>query len=205
MKKINWLISLFCLLISCEQRPHPAPIATAATTQKEAIPSQALQSFVKKIAKLGWIPDATRLQKVKIYPELNQKSVQYFEAHPFYPIDFKNSSIYKTYTSMSKGAPNFEIFQGVKYIWGYFYKDKKAKGMLTDGVIEEWTFETEEAAKMALKQLLSPKFIVYFNTTPYYCRLTNKVVIFQTRASAFSYQQKAVFEVFTQSIGAIID
>lgn len=77
--------------------------------------------------------------------------------------------------------------------------------MVTNGVIEEWTFETKEAAKMALKQLLTPKFIVYFNTPPYYCRLTNKVVIFQTRASTLSYKQEAVFEAFNQSIGTFID
>jgi len=73
--------------------------------------------------------------------------------------------------------------------------------VISDGVIEQWKFESEEQeeqADKAIRQILKPGFTVYFNTNPYFYRIRNKLIIFQSRAMAFRYDQKPVFEKFVK-------
>mgnify|MGYP000218156427 CR=1 FL=1 len=51
-------------------------------------------------------------------------------------------------------------------------------------------------AKKALRQIKKVGFIVYFNTNPYFCRIRNNLIIFQSRAMGFSHDQKPIFESF---------
>lgn len=159
-----------------------------------------LQEFVIEIEKLNWVSDPARLNKVRIYDELEKQKVEYFNGRPFYPIYFENSRLNKMYDvefyRSHFDSLDVELFKGVKNIWGYFYRDKDAVEWISDGVIEQWEFESENQADKALKQIQGPGFIIYFNTNPYFCRLRNKLIIFQSRAMAFSYDQKAIFEKF---------
>lgn len=159
-----------------------------------------LQEFIIDIEKLKWVSDIDRLNKVGIYGELDRQKIKYFNDRPFYSINFENSRFNKAYNKgMNKrhfDSLDFELFKGVNNIWGYFYRDKEATDWISDGVIEQWEFETINQASKALKQILRPGFIVYFNTNPYFCRIRNKLIIFQTRAMAFSYDQKPIFKKF---------
>ena len=137
-----------------------------------------------------------------IYGELNRQKIEYFNDRPFYSISFENSRLNKAYNAeiykRHFDSLDFELFKGVKNIWGYFYRDKEATDWISDGVIEQWEFESEEQADKALREILQPGFIVYFNTNPYFCRIRNKLIIFQSRSMAFSYDQKPVFEKFVK-------
>ncbi len=165
-------------------------------------PCVELQDFVKDIESLKWVSDTVRLNKVGIYGELNRQRIEYFNDRPFYSISFESSRLNKAYSAeiykSHFDSLDFELFKNVKNIWGYFYRDKEATDWVSDGVIEQWEFESEEQAEKALKQILQPGFIVYFNTNPYFCRIRNKLIIFQSRAMAFSYDQKPIFEKFVK-------
>lgn len=168
----------------------------------ENVPCLELQEFVIEIESLNWVSDPTRLNKIGIYGELNRQKVKKFKNKPFYQIDFENSRLNKAYNweiyNRHFDSLDFELFKGVKNIWGYFYRDKEATDWISDGVIEQWEFESEKQADKALRQILKSGFIVYFNTNPYFCRIRNKLIIFQSRAMAFSYDQKPIFEKFVK-------
>ena len=176
--------------------------------KKEVIhgPCIEIQNFVVNIEKLKWASDTQRLKKVRIYKELNRECVEYFNKRPFYPINLKESNLFKAYNSkMYKGhldSININLFEEAKTIWGYFYKDSEATNWVSDGVIEQWEFKNEKLAKKALSQISQSRMPIYFNTQPYYCTLGNKLIIFQTRASAFSYDQKPIFKKFLQDYSA---
>jgi hypothetical protein len=161
-----------------------------------------LQKFVVDIEKMNWVSDTTRLNKVSIYKELNREKIKYFNERPFYTISFENSRLNKAYNSgMFKSNFNpfdFKLFKGVKNIWGYFYRDKKGSNWISDGVIEQWEFETQNQANKAFKKMLKVGDFIYFNTNPYFCRVRNKLIIFQARAMAFSHDQKPLFEKFVK-------
>lgn len=163
-------------------------------------PCTEIKEFVADIENLNWVADTNRLKKIGIYSELDRENVTYFNDRPFYPIKFEKSSIYNAYTSEPYmgylETSDLEFFKGVKNIWGYFYKDIEATNLISDGVIEQWEFATEVAAEKAFKKIIRRGDIIYFNTNPYFSRIRNKLIIFQSRAMAFSHDQKPVFEKF---------
>lgn len=68
--------------------------------------------------------------------------------------------------------------------------------MLIDGVIEQWEFGTEQQARNAYKKITKIGDLIYFNTSPYFYNLDNKLFIFHTRAMNFSFKQAKVFKKF---------
>lgn len=165
-------------------------------------PCVEIQDFVADIESLKWISDTVRLNKVGIYRELNRQKIKYFNGRPFYSISFENSQLNKAYDTKLYNSPfdslDFELFKGAKNIWGYFYRNKEATGLISDGVIEQWEFESDEQAEKALRKILQTGSMIYINTNPYFCRIRNKLIIFQSRAMAFSYDQKPIFEKFVK-------
>tara|TARA_B110000211_G_C14018129_1_gene526313 strand:+ start:223 stop:834 length:612 start_codon:yes stop_codon:yes gene_type:complete len=161
-----------------------------------------IQEFVVDIEKLKWAADTQRLKKVGIYTELDREHVEYFNDRPFYPIPFEKSRLFRACNSNKYegylDSLDINLFKDAKSIWGYFYKDKDATDWVSDGVIEQWEFENPTLAVKAMKQISRPRMPIYFNTHPYYCTIGNKLIIFQTRASAFSYDQKPVFKKFVE-------
>jgi hypothetical protein len=97
-----------------------------------------------------------------------------------------------------KAIDGIEVFKQVKTIWGYFYYKQSADNMFPDGVIEEWTFSTQEAAKTAAEIFQKIGDDVFFNTEPYPCVVGNKLYLFHTRAMAFSFDQKPLFLEFVK-------
>jgi len=191
------------LIKTQEEQPVETPLTNHVIS---GLPCDELLDFVAQIEKNSWIPDTLRLSKVGIYRELNNQNITYFNGRPFYHIPFDNnrlSYIYNTFTAEHLKELDYALFSKVNKIWGYFYRNKDATEWISDGVIEQWEFETEETASKALKEITSVSDIVYFNTQPYFCRIDNKLIIFQTRAMKFSYDQKPLFEQFIKESKAI--
>lgn len=206
MKQLSIFLTIALLLWSCVKTKSEA---LDHETEKEApielgsnAPCIELQEFVVDIENIKWVSDTNRLKKAGLYRELNRQKVKHFNDKPFYPISFENSQLSRTYSSEMEDvyfdSLDFELFKGVQNIWGFFYRDKEATDWITDGVIEQWEFENEDKANQALQQIRRPGSIIYFNTNPYFCRIRNMLIIFQTRAMAFSYDQKPIFEKFVR-------
>lgn len=159
--------------------------------------------FVKSIEKDGWIHDIKRVEKVVGYG-LRKEDVVNFKGRPFFQVPFSRTELFYLFNKKHAGDYSVKILSSLDYeifettrIWAYFYRNIKSGDLIEDGVIEQWTFLNEEEAQRALAELvpLGGK-VLYFNTTPYFTRLKNNVFIFHTRAMAFSYTQKEVYEKF---------
>jgi hypothetical protein len=166
-------------------------------------PCNELLSFVIDIEKIDLRSDTIRLKKVNIYNEINRENVHLFRNRPFYKMTFEKTKIfkaqnnkpYKNYFSQ-KNITDFKIFNKVKTIWGFFYRAKLKDDSISDGVIEQWTFETRKEALKALNSIKKHGYIVFFNTMPFFSTIENKLIIFHTRAMGFSYDQKIIFKQF---------
>lgn len=164
-------------------------------------PSSKLIAFTKEIEKMNWVDDTARLHKVKIYPQLPRENVLFFEGQAFYPIPFEESKIYKYIhhpIQSKKRVLDVELFRQVNNIWGYFYRKQPVETSNPDGIIEQWEFADSTLAQQAYEMISDPllAMFIYVNTRPYFTRIDNSLYIFHARASAFSYYQKEVFELF---------
>ena len=160
-------------------------------------PCKNFQEFVNKIKKDAWIPDDKRLRKVSAYNDLKNAEIHYFNGNPFYKIEFDKSHFKKMTETFKKiKASDYSAVKDVNSIWSYFYREEQNANFITDGVIEQWTFSNDTKAREAIKQMIKMSDLTYFNTTPYFCKIENKVFVFHTRASGFSVAQKSVYKKF---------
>ncbi len=156
--------------------------------------------FVQELEKQNWVSDTIRVESKNLY-SLEKKSIKLFNQNPFYKIELENTDVIRAFNSRpynGKFADSLDVklVGKVKSIWSYFYKDSNAKNMITDGVIEQWEYENEGIAEKVFVEIDNFKYIVYFNTEPYLCRKGKYIFIFHTRAMAFSYKQKNIYETF---------
>jgi hypothetical protein len=163
-------------------------------------PLTALQTFVADLEQSGWLSDTVRVRKVSAYTELKSAPIQYFNNRPFYAMGFEGSEIHQSEGSVSLDQT---LFGNVRSIWAYFYRKKGATEWISDGVIEQWEFENSHLATEAMQQLAPVGDEVYFNTTPYFCRIQQYLIIFHTRSNAFSYDQAPLFEQFVRQSKAV--
>ena len=188
MKQIFPFCFFLILLISC------------SASKKETVltpPGKEFVSFCSHVISKDWSSDTSRLVSKMLYGELRYKSINWMDGQPFYPISLKESRI-KHYFTSSVQSKGYEAFNQVKIIWGYFYYKHEQDGMFPDGIIEEWHFATAAEANKALDGFRSIGTEVFFNTQPYACVVDNKLYLFHTRAMAFSYDQKPIFEEFVK-------
>lgn len=158
-------------------------------------PSDRFIQFAEEIKKEGWIPDMERLKNVGIYPELSRVKFFFFEEKPFFNIDLNETQIERVREELNDET--YQVFKKVKNIWGYFYRRKKDKHTISDGVIEEWQFASKNDAVISFDEIKKiGGNLVFFNTTPYFLVRDRSLYIFHTRAMAFSYDQKYIFEKF---------
>lgn len=176
------------------------------TLESKYNPSKEFQKLVVDLNKKNLISDVQRLEKVNIYKELSSENITYFNNYPFYWIPFHENMIFKSKNIKSTNSYlvnlDINVFAKTKGVWGYYYRDKNAKEIIYDGVIEQWKFSNKEEALDALNELRKSGLIIYFNTNPFFCRIENDVFIFHTRAMSFSYEQKSVFDKFVQDNNA---
>lgn len=168
-------------------------------------PTSYFQSFADTLREMNWVSDTARLNKVSLYGNLDAEHRFYFNSHPFYYSEFKETHLYRVVIDgkgdFSPSLEEKELWKKTVSVWKYFYKDKNAhSGMITDGVIEQWEFESEEIAAEAHESIKRIGQTLYFNTRPYYCVHKNHLFIFHTRAMAFSAPQRKIFERFKSSL-----
>lgn len=160
-------------------------------------PSKEFTRFCSEVISKEWRTDTSRLMSKNLYGELRNKSMHRINGQPFYAISLEGTRVKHYFTSRGQ-TEGYEAFEEVKSIWGYFYYKQSSDGMFPDGVIEEWHFGTNEEADKVLEQLHEIGTEVFFNTQPYFCVVKNKLYVFHTRAMAFSYDQKPIFEEFVK-------
>ena len=214
MKKL--LLFLFLIIIvSCKKETKKAIIEIPKVKKIDSTkipvkiisgePIKEFQKLVKEIEKDNWFSDTIRLKKKNLYSSLINGELKFFHNKPFYKIDFNDTELQNSYISLKKhrtyygkysDSLNIELVKKVKTIWGYFYRGKKIKNTIEDGVIEQWEFENEEIAKKAFIEIRSFSDMSYFNTRPYLFRERNLVFILHTRAMYFSYGQEKVYNKF---------
>ncbi len=160
-------------------------------------PIECFQKLTDTMDEMDWIADTNRLKEVTIY-NLNSSKIHKYNNKPFYIIDLAEHQIFTWENSAFHLADtvNYSLFKKAKSIWAYFYRNKSDKITIRDGVIEQWEFEDETTAELALQNLEEVYPLPYFNTQPYYHQVKNYLFIFNTRASAFSYSQKEIYEIF---------
>ncbi len=165
-------------------------------------PIKEIKDFAIVLDKKGWISDENRINKTRIYPELDRKRKTFFNDKTFYPIPYESTMLNKFSDRLP--SEGISLFKDAKSIWGYFYRDKSAKEWITDGVIEQWEFTNEKDAQVSMEYVHRHGHSIYFNTSPYVCRIRNYVIVFQSRAMAFSYEQKPVYDLFVKMYNPIM-
>lgn len=163
-------------------------------------PSGTFIAFAKELKKQQLVPDTERVKRHRHYPELDPARVSEFRRLPFYPISPEKSKLYEK----AQKKPGSKV-ETVQSIWAYFYREKDARIMVTDGVIEEWQFPDKQIADRVLRQFIDLRDAAFFNTIPYYCRQENRVYVFHARAALFSDHQKDVFERFIKKTEAYVE
>src|SRR5690606_41462220 len=104
------------------------------------------------------------------------------------------------YTTLFRSIEGKKALSKVKSIWAYFYRKEPQEKWNSDGLIEQWEFDNKQLALTAYEELDKIALFVYFNTQPYYFTHENFLYIFHTRAMAFSFEQKPVFEMFKSTM-----
>jgi hypothetical protein len=165
-------------------------------------PNHYFIKLVDTLTKLGWHADTNRINKTGIYSDLKKSKIKIFDNKPFYKIKISENMLFYGENAANSTADeiDFELFRKVKTIWGYFYRQKVESDWIEDGVIEQWKFESQNEAILALNNLKKAYPMPYFNTEPYYSQVDNYLFIFHTRAAAFSYKQKAFYELFNNML-----
>lgn len=162
-------------------------------------PSQLLIDFAKQIESEGWVADTSRINKVGLYG-LKEIDPEFVQGLPLYALNYDQTRVFNG-LSFEDFEPQEEVDQvisKVASIWGYFYRDKDAENWITDGMIEEWTYQNEEEATAAFVELKKHGNFIFFNTMPFFHQMGKTIFIFHARAMAFSYSQKPIYESFVE-------
>ena len=194
-------------------------ISVSSSEHKKGEPIEILQNFLKDIEKLGWIYDTVRVKEHHFYA-LKNKNIAIFNNLVFYKLTFEDtylSDLYKkrnetiviysdddstsvdtnkTRTQLVFEKLDIDLFKKVNNIWVYYYRKKGDKEFISDGVIEQWQFDNNEQATKALEQIKKVSIVLYTNTMPFYTVKDETLIIFNTRAMMFSYDQKELFKIF---------
>lgn len=206
------LLCLLLLAISChEKKTKPPTHATVdqpsdnrpIVREKSADgPTHELQELVVALDSLGFKSDTSRVKRLKNYRELLDGKIQLFGMVPFYKIAKEKSEVlwWNTMVRNASDSIDTEIFRTAESAWLYFYQKRETASWVSDGVIEQWKFKDEATAQIALAKLNSRYPFPYYNTSPYYIANGSYLYIFHTRAMAFSYGQKDIFQLFRQII-----
>ncbi|MFY0629447.1 MAG: hypothetical protein JXR05_03640 [Flavobacteriaceae bacterium] len=163
-------------------------------------PDSIFIKLTKELQKSNWTYDTVRLKKLTSYGhylELKNNQITFFNNMPFYRIKKSESQLIqpKVLYPFSKDSVDTSPFKKSISAWGYFYKlNTNDASLNADGVIEQWAFQNDHDALQAKKMLDKYYPLPYFNTSPHYSVINNHLIIFHTRAMAFSYDQKEHFE-----------
>lgn len=167
----------------------------------DGMPIPQFIEFANEIELGRWKCDTARAKKVYGLGKDSSGKIVFFDSKPFYKFTFENTTVGRIskidYFKDKLEGFNVEVFEKAKSVWMYFYRDDIDDNWIEDGIVEQWEFESNELAIIAYNDIRkkSPQ-VFFFNTTPYFYQFNNYLFIFHTRAMAFSYDQKKVFEDF---------
>lgn len=188
MKHFVYCCFLFLLSASCST-------GTSANNRPSHPPSPELVQFCSEFIAKNWSTDSSRLVGKQLYSELIYDSIQRIGKQPFYHVSLENSQIIRFLKNESPGKS--ALFENTTGVWGFFYF-KQQGDLFPDGVIEQWEFGSEEEAQEAMQAVTGSGNGIFFNTQPYFCVVKNNLYVFHTRAMAFSFDQKPLFEEFVK-------
>jgi hypothetical protein len=192
-------IIIFIILIitfGCKNDGHKTAFAETNNKQNLVEPTAELIELVKEIELKGWVSDTSRINKGPLY-NLQELKIQNFNNYPFYNIPYEKSQVGCLINGDNKEElKSYSILSKVKQIWAYYYRKKNETYCISDGVIEQWTYSDSTSAQLAYNVLQIQGENIYFNTMPYFYKVNNDIYIFHTRAMAFSFDQKALYERF---------
>jgi hypothetical protein len=206
------LLSLLLLANSCREKKTKT-VTQATVDQLSANrpivreksadgPTHELQELVVALDSLGFKSDTSRVKRLKNYRELLDGKIQLFGMFPFYKTAKEKSEIlwWNTMVRNASDSIDTEIFRTAESAWLYFYQKRETASWVSDGVIEQWKFKDEATTQVALIKLNSRYPFPYYNTSPYYIANGSYLYIFHTRAMAFSYGQKDIFQLFRKIV-----
>lgn len=196
MKQILLFI-IFSIIFGCKNDGQNTDIKEINNNNSTFIePSSGFIDLVNEIETEGWLSDTSRINKVRLY-NLPGLKVRNFHNHPFYNIPFEKSQVGHVINGESmEEKKSKSILSKVKQIWGYYYRKKNETYYISDGLIEQWSYDDSTVAQVAYIELKKLGSNIYFNTSPYFHQMGSNVFIFHTRAMSFSYDQKSLFEKF---------
>lgn len=180
--KIGLLLIIGFTLLQCKQSDN----------SRYQHPSMAFRKFVQEIEKDGWGSDTARVKQLNMY-NLNNAELRMQKNLPFYALSYEETGVEQIID-----GNDAEALSKVQQIWAYYYRDKTHAYIISDGVIEEWQFEDASSAEAAFNAINRQKTNLYFNTEPYFYQMKTSIYVFHTRAMAFSFDQKRVFEKFVK-------
>ena len=204
MRKQALLLIVICTTISCSSEAQTETIQTESNNDSSIInPTALFLEFVEEIESDGWFNSPERVEKVGLY-SLQEVPQQKFNERPFYNIPFNKSQVFYSLkgSNLDSEGMVYSTFFKASQIWGYFYRDIDGEGMISDGLIEQWTFTDTTQAQLVYNYFKKHGRTVYFNTMPYFYLQGMNVYVFHTRAMAFSYDQKPLFEKFVLKMEA---
>jgi hypothetical protein len=162
-------------------------------------PKSEFFELVKEIESKNWVSDTSRINNIGLY-NLKGLKVHIFNNYPFYNITYENSQVGHVINGDDeKEIESKSILSKTKQIWAYYYRKKNETNFIFDGVIELWSYNDSTSAQMAYKELQIHGDYIFFNTTPYFHLIHNDIYIFHTRASAFSVEQRSIYETFVEN------
>jgi hypothetical protein len=193
-----FLVVVLCTLLGCRNDEHSIETErTSDSNSKPIEPSSQFVAFVKEVESANWISDTLRVNKVRLY-NLDGLKIELFSERPFYNMSYENTQVsqYFLHNKNAKQKIANSILSKAQQVWGYFYRDKNGTGTISDGLVEQWSYTDSTEAQLALNHLKIHKGNIYFNLMPFFYRINNNVFIFHTRAMAFCYDQKPLYEDF---------
>lgn len=186
--KLIIISTLVFLAFSCQSNLISEEEETKGKPSKEFI------DFTRVLNSKGMYSDTLRVSKVTSY---GFGKATFIAGIPFYYLNYED-----THIANVKTATVPSVFSKAESVWAYFYRKDKKEDMVVDGVIEQWSFPGETDAKEASDAIQKNGDEIFFNTTPYSCVKGKVLYIFHTRAMAFSFPQKEVFEDFKRELQA---
>lgn len=228
MKKINYtllavsLLTVTVLFTKCDVKEKTdtpssrdnAPkiiqdlrIKTPPAEEPKLNPNETLFDIVKVIEDAEFKDDTSRLKQVPFYQRTTKGSrVINLQNVSFFRLDTANNPIFTCNSHLRYTSKHLvKEFDTIRFnsrkvikILGYFFTEQPQLGLATDGMIEQWQFETDSNAQAVLHSLTGkkhPYYFVYFNS--FACLFTkgNNLYTFYSRAT---WDSKLLEEIYSQ-------
>jgi hypothetical protein len=143
------------------------------------------------------------IDKYRFYRLSPKETTLFFELRWWIQMNEQLDSLHKTLL-----IPDSTLYIKAESVTAYLYIEKSyfnktGNGYYKDGIIEEWKFKNDDAAKAAAENLVMYQSL-FFNRGFYICYLRNNLYIFHSRAAGFYTPLKNMWLHFEKSCGAIM-